>query len=129
MSEATAKGYMDEVAPYPHESEVTAEALVKHLTASVIQRLAGRKDLFAQRHTSSAARDAYMLNVEAMFGEFLAAAMLRALLQRDAVAADEMAQVLYDAWEESEIGEAAWSWAAEYGIDADRLAAEAEAAR
>lgn len=114
-----ATAYLRAAAPYPtRPQDVTADGLARSLTVSVIEMDARMLE---------GPDGAGLAVASAVVSLWATVRLLRAVAaEHEPRAADALAREIWTAWAAGDsIGTSACEWAAEYGMDADRLAAEA----
>ena len=129
-------GYTATTAPYPERKEdATADTLIRYLTAGIIQRHTLNRDLQQRAFEpgSATVRDPHALaawahSLTAISTQWALTRALRTAKAADPAAADQLARDLWAGWEQGPGTGEAWEWAAEAGIDAERIEAEERAA-
>lgn len=120
-------GYIDDVAPYPkREEDVTAVALARHLACQVQADIARSLGHYYQGSGDRQGAHDFGLLVGRLTGRWGCLRLLRALIEHAPDHADEVAKQLWCDWNDgSSPPEFTWEWLTEYGIDPERVSAEA----
>lgn len=114
---------LNNLAPYPRtEDAATAEAMAKSLAVRTQANFVRALDLPPGHPDERAAFNALVSNFAIVY-------LLRALAEHAPERADEAARGLWSEWEAGDgIGEWAWEWLTEWGIDPEQVRAITEAA-
>ena len=114
-------------APYPrNEDEVTAAALLRHLTVAAQVAWAMQWETFEKYYDAAkdpALRDLWMASISLSVSDFTGVFLLRALIEHAPIAvADQVARDLWLVWEDGgAVGEWLWEYLDEYGINGDEI--------